>query len=199
MTIPPRRSAFFARSGVSRMMKGMRRIKSPNSELLRSERPYARVGVEIRVTAGGDPDEMGAAFGRNTGIVSVCGACGPCCREAAHETRASRVIRERVRRVLAAHAALGSAARAIEDAVRRIRAAARDAQRAREALIRLGLNPEGGEEALPAWATAPERIMALRRALDPHDGRFGDIRGLRRAAAPVAEHILSSLGGEFGP
>jgi hypothetical protein len=184
-------------------MKRMQQIRLPDLEFLCSEHPFARVDVKIRVTAGGDPDEMGTVFDRDTDIVSVYGVCSLCCREVVHETRTSRMIREHVQRVLTeAYAKLSAAACTIEDAVKRIRAAAlaaRDAQLVREALIRLGLNPEGGEEALLAWATAPERHDALRWALDPYDGCFGDIRNLRRAAALVAELILSSPGGEFGP
>jgi len=187
---------------IRRAMKEMQRIKLPNLEFLCPEHPYARVDVKIRVTAGGDPDEMGTVFDRDTDRVSVYGVCSLCRREVVHETRTSRMIREHVQRVLAeAYAKLSSAACTIEDAVKRIRAAAlaaRDAQLVREALVRLGLNPDGGEEALLAWATAPERHDTLRWALDPYDGCFGDIRNLRRAAALVAEHILSSPGGEVG-
>jgi hypothetical protein len=53
------------------------------------------------VTASGDPDETGAVFDRDMDIVSVYGACGLCCREVVDETRASRMIRERVQRALA--------------------------------------------------------------------------------------------------
>jgi len=187
---------------IRRAMKRMQQIKLPNLEFLCSEHPFARVEVKIRVKAGGDPDEMGTVFDRDTDTMSVYGVCGLCRREVVHETRTSRMIREHVQRVLSeAYAKLSSAACTIEDAVKRIRAAAlaaRDAQLVREALIRLGLNPDGGEEALLAWATAPERHDALRWALDPRNGCFGDIRNLRRAAAQVAEHILSLPSEEGG-
>jgi hypothetical protein len=188
---------------IRQAMKRMQQIKLPNLEFLCSEHPYARVDVKIRVRAVGDPDEAGTVFDRDTDHVFVYGVCSVCCREVIHETRTSRMIREHVQRVLAeAYAALSSAACTIEEAVKRIRAAAlaaRDAQLVREALIRLGLNPEGGEEALLAWATAPERHDMLQWALDPIDGCFGNIRNLRRAAARVAEHILSLPSEESGP
>jgi hypothetical protein len=59
------------------------------------------VDVEIRVTASGDPDEMGTVFDRDVDIVPVYGVCGLCCREVVDETRASRMIREHVQRALA--------------------------------------------------------------------------------------------------
>jgi hypothetical protein len=155
------------------------------------------VHIKSRVYRVGDPDEEGTVFDRETEAVSTYGVCSTCFREVWNETPTSRMVRKRIQDVLTqARAALIDAARVIESAIRSTLAAMeaeRDARFVREALTRLGLDPSGGEEALLAWATAPERHDALPVAAGPNRRvfrRYPQPAGCRRASCGVGRHRL---------
>jgi hypothetical protein len=173
----------------------LKHVQLPDPQFVCPQHPFAQVHIKSRVYRVGDPDEEGTVFDRETEAVSTYGVCSTCFREVWNETTTSRMVRKRIQDVMTqARAALIDAACVIESAIRSTLAAMeaeRDARFVREALTRLGLDPSGGEEALLAWATAPERHDALRWQLDPIDGCFGDIRNLRGAAARVAELVVT--------
>lgn len=184
-------------------LRVVREAPLPPPQFLCPDHPFARVEIQTHVSRAGDPDEEGTVFDRDEDIAFQVVRCGVCLREIPRETPTSRMIREHVREVL------GDIRRALSQAAWELQTAAWElegkqeqvetARLVRQALEALGLDPEGGEEALLAWAMDPARHDEIRWALDPYDGCFGSIRNLRHPARRVAEYVLGAVLGDEGP